>query len=77
MLVKLKSKKKMQRQWKWGQVTWEENKEAARLCRDWVRKAKAHPLLNLARGAKKNKKGFCEYFNEKRKVQEGVLPPSE
>ena len=52
------SKKKMHRQWKQGQVLQEEYKEAARLCRDGVRKAKAQLELNLTRGAKMNKKGF-------------------
>ena len=30
--------------------------------------------LDLTRSAKKNKKGFCRYINQKRKVQEGVIP---
>lgn len=33
LLVKLKCKKKMYRQWKQGQEWWEEYKEAVRLCR--------------------------------------------
>ena len=49
-VVKLKSKKKMHRQWKQGQVLWEEYKEAAR---DGVRKAKAQLEMDLARAAKK------------------------
>ena len=32
VVVKLKSKKKMHRQWKQGEVPWEEYKETARLC---------------------------------------------
>ena len=40
-----------------GLVTWA-YKEAARLCRDGVRKAKAKLELNLARCAKKNRNGF-------------------
>jgi len=44
----------MHRQWKQGQVPWEEYKDAARLCRDGVRKAKAQLELNLARDAKNN-----------------------
>jgi len=61
------SKKKMHRQWKQGQVLQEEYKEAARLCRDWVRKADARLELHLARDTKKNKKGFYRYLNQKRK----------
>ena len=42
LLVKLERKKKMYRQWKQRQVTWEESRNAARMCRDGVKKAKAH-----------------------------------
>ena len=55
-----------------GTGTTEEYKEPAWLCRDGVRKAKAQLELNLARDAKKNKKGFYRYLNQKRKVQEAV-----
>ena len=55
----------MHRQWKQGQVPWEVYRDAARLCRDEVRKAKAQLELDLARGAKKNKKGFYRYINQK------------
>ncbi|KAK4816288.1 hypothetical protein QYF61_014586 [Mycteria americana] len=68
------SKKELQRQWKQGQVTWEEYRDTARLCRDGVRKAKAQLELNLARDAKNNKKGFYRYTNQKRKVKESVPP---
>lgn len=61
------SKKKMHRQWKQGQVLQEEYKEAARLCRDRVRKAEARLELHLARDTKKNKQGFYGYLNQKRK----------
>ena len=76
LLVKLKSKK-MLRHWKKGQVLWEEYKEAARLCRVGIRKAKAQLELSLAKDAKKNKKGFYRYLNQKRKDQEGISSPSE
>ncbi|KFQ63524.1 hypothetical protein N334_07076, partial [Pelecanus crispus] len=74
MLVKLKGKKKMHRQWKQGQVSWEEYRDAARLCRDGVRKAKAQLELNLAKGAKNNNKGFYRYVSQKRKVKESMAP---
>ncbi|KAK4827373.1 LOW QUALITY PROTEIN: hypothetical protein QYF61_017311 [Mycteria americana] len=54
----------MHRQWKQGQVSWEEYREAARLCRDGVRKAKAQLELNLARDTKNNKKGFHRYTDK-------------
>ncbi|KAK4830538.1 hypothetical protein QYF61_011676 [Mycteria americana] len=75
LLVKLKGKKEKHRQWKQGQVSWEEYRDAARLCRDGVRKAKVQMELNLARDAKNNKKGFYRYVSQKRKVKESVPPP--
>lgn len=42
MQVKLESKKKMHMRWKQGQVICEEYRDAARLFRDGVRKAKAY-----------------------------------
>ena len=47
-------------------------KEVAKLCKDGVRKAKAQLGLNLAKDAKKNKKGFYRYFNQKGEVQQCV-----
>jgi len=69
LLVKLKGKKEMHRQWKQGQVSWEEYTDAPWLCRDGVRKAKARMELNLARDAKNNKKGFYRYVSQKKKVK--------
>ncbi|KFQ74137.1 hypothetical protein N335_02350, partial [Phaethon lepturus] len=74
LLVKLKGKKEMHRQWKQGQVSWDEYRDAAWLHRDGVRKAKARLELNLARDAKNNKKGFYRYVSQKRKVKESVPP---
>lgn len=37
------------------QVIWE---NVSRLCGDWFNKAKAQPEMDLARGSKKDKKGF-------------------
>ncbi|KAK4829240.1 hypothetical protein QYF61_002505 [Mycteria americana] len=47
LLVKLKGKKEMHRQWKQGQISWEEYRDLARLCRDGLRKAKGQMELNL------------------------------
>jgi len=47
-----KGKQEMHRQWKQGQVSWEEYRDAAQLCRDGIRKAKAQLELNVARDAK-------------------------
>jgi len=44
------------------------------MCRDEVRRAKAHLDLNLARNAKNNKKGFYRCVSLKRKVKESRPP---
>jgi len=73
-MVRLRGKKELHREWKQGQVTWEEYRDAARLCRDGVRKTKAQMELNLARDAVNNKKGFYRHVSQKRKVKESVPP---
>ncbi|PKU41414.1 rna-directed dna polymerase from mobile element jockey-like [Limosa lapponica baueri] len=52
LLVKLKGK------WKQGQVSWEEYRDAAQLCRNRVKKGKTQLELNLARDEKNNEKDF-------------------
>ncbi|KFP18135.1 hypothetical protein Z169_02708, partial [Egretta garzetta] len=74
MLVKLRRKRELHRQWKQGQASWEEYRDTARLCRDGVRKAKVQLELNLARDAKNNKKGFYRYVSQKRMVKESIPP---
>ncbi|KFP65292.1 hypothetical protein N322_12895, partial [Cariama cristata] len=75
LLVKLKGKKEMLKQWKQGLVSWEEYRDAARLCRDGVRKAKAWMELNLARDATNNKKGFYRYVSQKKEGQRKRTAP--
>ena len=61
LLVELKGKRELHRQWMQGQLSWvscEEYRDAARLCKDEVRRAKALLELSLARNAKNNKKSF-------------------
>jgi len=72
LLVKLKGKKELHRQWKQGQVSWEEHRDAVRLYRERVRRAKARLELNLAKDAKNNKKGFNRHVTQKWKVKESV-----
>ncbi|KAM6103455.1 uncharacterized protein LJ206_014212 [Theristicus caerulescens] len=74
LLVKLKGKKRLHRQWKKGLVSWEEYRDTAQLYKDGMRKAKAQLELNLVRDAKNNKKGFYRYINQKRKVKESIPP---
>lgn len=54
-------------------VLWKKYKDAGRLCRDGIWKAKAQLELVLARGVKKNKRGFYRYINRKRNIQKGEL----
>jgi len=58
MLIELKSKREMHRQWKQGQVSWEEYRDTAQSCRDGIRRTKAQLQLNLARDAKNDKNDF-------------------
>jgi len=64
----------MHRKWKQRQISCKECSDAAWLCRDEVRKAKAHLDFNLARDGKNNNKGFYTYVSQKRKVKENILP---
>jgi len=74
LLVKLKEKKGMYKQWKQGWVTWEEYRNAVWTCEDGIRKAMAHMKLNLVRYVKNNKKGFHRYIVQKRQAKERVSP---
>jgi len=74
LLVKLKDKEEMHKQWKQGQIPWEVCRGSAQLCRDGLRKAKVQLGLDLARDVKNNKKGFYRYVSQKRKVKESVPP---
>lgn len=56
-----------------GTASWEEYRDTARLCKDGVRTGKAHLELELKWSAM-NKKSIYRYINQKRKVQEGILP---
>ena len=75
LLVEPKRKKEMHRQWKQGHASWEEYRDAARVCRDGIRKAKAQLELNLARDVKNHKKGFYRCVGQKRKTKENVHHP--
>jgi len=72
LLVKLKGKTEMHRQWKQRPVSWEEHRDAPWICRDGVRKTKAQIDLKVARDAKNNKKGFYRHVSQKRKVKESI-----
>jgi len=72
LLVKLKVKRELHRQWKQRQISWEEYRDAAHLYRNEVKRAKAQLELNLTRDAKNNNKGFYRYVSQKRKAKESV-----
>jgi len=72
-VVKLTGKRELHRQWKQGQVSWEEYRDAAWFCRDEVSRAKMQLELNLATDAKNSKTGFHRYVSQKRKVK-GIIP---
>ncbi|KFW72584.1 hypothetical protein AS28_04447, partial [Pygoscelis adeliae] len=74
LLVKLKCKKEMHRQWNQGCVSWEEYRDTPWMCRDGIRKAKAQLEVNLARDVKNNKMTFYKYVGQKRKIKEKVPP---
>ncbi|PKU31509.1 rna-directed dna polymerase from mobile element jockey-like [Limosa lapponica baueri] len=71
---KLKWKKEVYSAWKKGLTTWEDYKNAVRVCRDEMREAKASLELKLARDVKVNKKVFFNYIGGKRKTRENVGP---
>ena len=70
----LSRKKRVYNLWKKGQATEEDYKDVARLCREKIRKAKAHLELNLATAIKDNKKSFYKYINAKRRTKENLHP---
>uniref|UniRef100_A0A8B9TVH4 BACK domain-containing protein n=1 Tax=Anas platyrhynchos TaxID=8839 RepID=A0A8B9TVH4_ANAPL len=72
--LELRRKKRVYNLWKIGQATKEDYKDVARLCRDKIRKAKAHLELNLATAVKDNKKRFYKYINTKRRIRENLHP---
>lgn len=59
LLVRLKGEKEMHRQWKQGQVSWEEYRDNAQLCRDGVR------------DAEDTNRGFSRFVSQKGKVKAG------
>ena len=67
LLAKLKHKREACREWKQGQVTWEEYGETVQAPRKKVRTAKVQMELNLARDVKDNRKGFYKSRLESRR----------
>ncbi|PKU35695.1 glycerol kinase [Limosa lapponica baueri] len=72
LLKKLKWKKEVYSAWKKGLTTWEDYKNAVRICMDERRKAKASLELNLARDVKVKKKRFFKRIGGKRTARENV-----
>ena len=74
LCLELRRKKRVHNLWKRGRATQEDYKDVARLCRDKVRKDKAHLELNLATAVKDNKKCFYKCVNTKRRTKETLHP---
>ncbi|NXA67808.1 RTBS polymerase, partial [Mohoua ochrocephala] len=72
LLANLKWKKELYGMWKKGRATWKDYRNIIRVCRDAVRKAKAHLELSLVRDIKDNKKGFYKKISSKRKIRKNV-----
>ncbi|XP_071892066.1 uncharacterized protein [Anas platyrhynchos] len=72
--LEIRRKKRVYNLWKSGQATREDYKDFVRLCRDKIRKARAHLELNLATAVKDNKKCFYKYINTKRRTKENLHP---
>lgn len=69
LLTKLKHKKEIYERKPHGQEVQEEYKDTIQECKVKIRKGKACLILHLARGMRDNKKGFCKYINNKRKMR--------
>jgi len=76
LLVKLKHKKEMHRQWNQGHVSWEEYRYVASMCRDGIGKARAQVEFGVRQGILRTvRKGFYRYVGQKRKVKENDMHP--
>lgn len=64
----VEGEKETHKQWKQGQISWAESRDAIWLCRDGIRKVKLQVELNLAGDSKNNKKGFYRYVTQNNKV---------
>jgi len=72
--IELRKKKRVYVLCKKGQATQEDYKGVVRLCRKKIRRSKAHLELSLATAVKDNKKCFCKYISNKRRVKENLHP---
>lgn len=71
--MRQKKKKIIYDFWKKGQATQDNHKDIVRLCREKIRRAKAHLELNLATAREDNKKAFHNHISN-RKVEENLHP---
>ncbi|GAB0177896.1 hypothetical protein GRJ2_000254900 [Grus japonensis] len=72
LLLELRQKKKVYACWKQGQATREDYRDAAHLCGEKIRAAKAQLELKLASTVGDNKKGFFKYANNKRRTRDNI-----
>lgn len=73
LLVKLKCKKGMYRQWNRGRISWEVYRDAAHICGDTFRKTRVQVKLNFARSGEINK-GFYRFLVRKGIVKKIYTP---
>ena len=74
LLDKVKHSRDAYRGWKYRRVAWKEYREIVQTPMDQVRKAKVLIELNLSRDIKDDKKSFCRYISDKKKVRESAGP---
>lgn len=55
----------MESQWEQGRGAWEENRDAAQVCRGGVRRPKEQVEQDVARNVKSNKTRFCKCRGQK------------
>lgn len=67
ILINLEQKKEIYGIWQKGWATWEDCRNICRVCRDMIRKTKAHLESSLARDIKDNK-----YISSKMKIRENM-----
>jgi len=74
LLTKFCNKKEAYRRWKQEYAIQEEHRAVFQVCRDGVKKTKAHLVLNPARDMKRYKKGLDKCVNSRRKTSENANP---
>lgn len=67
--IKLRDKKNVYKQCKHECVTWEEYRDAIRVCRYRIREVRVQRKVHVVRNVKNNKTGFCRYTGHKKQAK--------